>query len=245
MDLRSLVDDTQSKAGRRFFLLIQFLIGVSLISFSIETLPDLSPTARFWLYVVEVVTVSLFTIEYGLRILVAENRWQYIFSFYGLIDLLAIVPFYISTGVDLRAVRAFRLVRVFRVFKILRYSRALDRLRVAFKEVREELIVFGMMTAIIVYLASVGIYYFESESQPDKFGSVFHCQWWAIVTLTTVGYGDTYPITVGGRVFTGVVLLLGVGVVAVPTGLLASALARHRENASADQVAAADDRKPE
>lgn len=228
MDLRRLVEDSSSPAGRAFFLTIQALIVVSLVSFSIETLPDLSETAAFWLYVVEVVTVSIFTIEYGLRILVAQNRLRYIFSFYGLVDLLAIAPFYVSAGVDLRAVRALRFFRVFRVFKILRYTKAIQRLKDAFRDVKEELIVYGMATAILVYLASVGIYYFESEAQPKQFGSIFHCLWWAIVTLTTVGYGDAYPVTVGGRIFTCFVVVLGIGIVAVPTGLLASALAKER-----------------
>lgn len=228
MNLKGLVENSNSRAGRAFFLTIQALIVVSLVSFSIETLPDLSATAAFWLYVVEVVTVAIFTIEYALRILVADNRWQFIFSFYGLIDLLAILPFYVATGVDLRAVRVLRFFRVFRVFKILRYTKAITRFKEAFREVRDELVVYAMATAILIYLASVGIYYFESEEQPKQFGSIFHCLWWAIVTLTTVGYGDAYPITVGGRIFTCFVVILGIGTVAVPTGLLASALAKTR-----------------
>jgi len=134
-------------------------------------------------------------------------------------------------GVDLRAVRVLRFFRVFRVFKVLRYTKAIQRLKNAFSDVKEELVVYVMATMILVYLASVGIYYFESEAQPKQFGSIFHCLWWAIVTLTTVGYGDAFPITVGGRIFTSVVVILGIGTVAVPTGLLASALAKPRERA--------------
>jgi voltage-gated potassium channel len=94
---------------------------------------------------------------------------------------------------------------------------------------REELVLFGCAALIILYLAAVGIYYFESEAQPDKFASIPASLWWAIVTLTTVGYGDVYPITIGGRFFTSVVLIMGLGFVAVPTGLLAGALAKARE----------------
>lgn len=148
------------------------------------------------------------------------------FGGFGLIDLMAILPFYLSLGVDLRTVRVLRIFRVFRVFKILRYSNAIDRFKLAMKSIREELAVFLLGAIVIVYLCSVGIYYFESEAQPDQFGSVFHCMWWAIVTLTTVGYGDAVPVTAGGRLFTSVVLLVGVGMVAVPTGLFASALTR-------------------
>ena len=229
MTLKKLVEDTDTRAGRVFDLTVQALILVSLVSFSLETLPNLGKEARFWLYVVEVITVALFTIEYGLRILVADSRLTYIFSFYGLVDLTAILPFYISTGIDLRAVRALRLFRVFRVFKLLRYTEAIRRFKDAFAEIKEELVLYLIATGLMIFLASVGIYYFEGKTQPDSFGSVFHCLWWAIVTLTTVGYGDACPITVGGRIFTAFVLLLGIGVIAVPAGLLASALTKTRK----------------
>ncbi|MBU4273355.1 MAG: ion transporter [Planctomycetes bacterium] len=226
MNIKQLVEGTDTWAGKAFDLVIQALIFVSLISFSIETLPDLGNESRFWLYVVEVVTVAIFTIEYGLRILVADNRLRFIFSFYGLVDLTAILPFYISTGVDLRAVRVLRLFRVFRVFKLLRYTQAIQRFKDAFNEIREELVLYLVATSLMIFLSSVGIYYFENEAQPENFGSVFHCLWWAIVTLTTVGYGDVFPITVGGRIFTAIVLLFGIGTIAVPAGLLAAALTK-------------------
>jgi voltage-gated potassium channel len=232
--LRSIVEDTDTRGGKTFCLAVQFFIVVSLISFSVETLPDLSETVRFWLYVVEVITVALFTIEYGLRILVADNRLGYILSFYGLIDFIAVAPFYISTGVDLRAVRVLRLFRVFRIFKFVRYTEAMQRFKDAFAEIKEELVLYLVATALTLFLASVGVYYFEGEAQPQKFGSIFHCMWWALVTLTTVGYGDAYPVTIGGRIFTAVILLLGIGVIAVPTGLFASALTKTRDRSEED-----------
>ncbi len=97
---------------------------MSLVTFSIETLPDLSETTRYWLYLAEVLTVSIFTIEYALRILVADNRRRFITSFYGLVDLVAILPFYITTGLDLRTLRVLRMFRVFRIFKFARYTAA-------------------------------------------------------------------------------------------------------------------------
>ncbi len=238
MTLKQIVEDTSTRAGKVFALVIQLLILVSLVSFSIETLPDLSDTSRYWLYLAEVVTVSVFTIEYALRILVADDRLRFVTSFYGLVDLVAILPFYISTGLDLRAVRVLRVFRVFRIFKFARYTAALDRIRDAFRTIREELVLYAIATLLMVFLSSVGIYYFESDSQPESFGSVFHCFWWAIVTLTTVGYGDVYPVTVGGRIFTAVVMLLGIGIIAVPTGLFASALTatkRDTNTGNADQ----------
>lgn len=226
MKLKQIVEDPHSPGGRVFFIVVQLLIAVSLISFSIETIPTLSREARFGLHVVEVVTVAIFTVEYAARLLVAENRLRFIFSFFGLIDLLAILPFYISTGVDLRAVRILRFFRIFRAFKILRYSKAIQRFRDAFVDVRQELVLYVMATGMLIYLSAVGIYYFENELQPDVFGSVFDSLWWSIVTLTTVGYGDAVPQTAGGRAFTAFVLLLGVGTVAIPSALLAAALTK-------------------
>ena len=132
-------------------------------------------------------------------------------------------------GLDLRSLRAFRLLSLFRAAKLLRYGKAIKRFHRAFIIVKEELLLFGCVTMIILYLSAVGVYYFENAVQPEAFSSVFDGLWWSVVTLTTVGYGDVYPITVGGRVFTFVVLMVGFGLVAVPTGLLASALSKARE----------------
>lgn len=142
------------------------------------------------------------------------------------IDLLAILPFYISSGIDLRSIRIFRLFRLFRIFKILKYSKAIKRLKTTFLSIKEELVLFVIATSFLLYISSVGIYYFENEAQTEQFKSVFHCLWWSIITLTTVGYGDSYPITVGGKIFTSIIALIGIGVVAVPTGLVASALTK-------------------
>lgn len=103
------------------------------------------------------------------------------------------------------------------------------RFHLALIVAKEEVVLFLAMTLILLYLAAVGIYYFENEAQPETFASVFHCLWWAVATLTTVGYGDVYPITVGGRLFTFAILLIGLGVISVPAGLVASALARARQ----------------
>lgn len=209
--------------------IIQALIVLSLVAFAVETVPGLSQASRDVLFVFEIVTVGVFTLEYVLRVALCRPAGRYAFSFFGFVDLIAILPFYLSTGIDLRSVRAFRLLRLFRLLKLARYSSAMRRYHRAFMIVREELVLFGVTALIIFYLASVGIYYFENPAQPDVFASVFHSFWWAVATLTTVGYGDIYPITVGGKIFTFVVLIVGLGLVAVPTGLFASALSKARE----------------
>ena len=227
--LKRIIEQNDTRAGRAFDLAIQVLIVLSLITFSIETLPDLSPTTRQWLHGIEVATVAVFTIEYLLRLYFAERKLSFALSFFGIIDLLAILPFYVASGFDLRTIRMFRFFRLFRAFKIVRYSKAIRRFHRAFVIAREEIVLFLIITLMLLYFSAVGIYYFENEAQPEKFASVFHSLWWSVATLTTVGYGDIYPITVGGRIFTFLVLLLGLGIVSVPAGLVASALSKARE----------------
>ena len=171
----------------------------------------------------------IFTVEFLLRIYVSKKPLSYIFSFYGIIDILAILPFYLNRVLDLRFLRAFRIFRIFRALKLLRYNKALNRFRVAFKIVKEEVTLFFIVTLVLIFITSAGIYFFENEAQPEVFKSVFHSAWWSIVTLTTVGYGDVYPITLGGKIFTFFVLMIGVGLVTVPAGLVATALSKARE----------------
>lgn len=228
-DLKRIVEQPEARLGKLFDLTIQLLIVVSIVAFSIETIPGLSATYVDLLGKIEIACVMVFTIEYFLRILVADRKLKFIFSFYGMIDLLAILPFYLPVAFDLRSLRALRLLRLFRVLKLVRYSRAIRRFHLAFLMVKEELILFLAVASMLVFLAAVGIYHFENEAQPKIFSSVPHSLWWAIVTLTTVGYGDAVPITAVGRIFTFFVLLVGLGVIAVPSGLFASALTRARE----------------
>ncbi len=227
--LKEIIERSDTFIGRAFDLSIQLLIVLSLIAFSVETLPHLDPKWRHILHIFEITTVAIFTTEYVVRLLVADRKLAFATSFMGIIDLLAILPFYLSFGVDLRSIRAFRLLRLFRMFKLVRYSKAMQRFHRAFLIAREELVLFLLVTMILLYLAAVGIYHFEHNAQPDAFASVFHSLWWAVITLTTVGYGDVYPMTLGGRIFTFFILLIGLGVVSVPAGLVASGLSKARE----------------
>lgn len=228
MNLKTIIEGNDTKAGRIFDLTIQLLIVVSVITFSIETIPNLSESTTQILSITETFIVSIFTLEYLLRVYVADRKRDYVLSFYGIIDFLAIAPFYLSIGMDLRSLRILRMLRLFRLFKLARYNSAMQRFSRAFIIAKEEIVLFGIVTIMLLYLSAVGIYYFENEAQPEQFKSIFHSFWWAVATLTTVGYGDVYPVTVGGRVFTFLILMVGLGIVAVPAGLLASALSKAR-----------------
>ena len=222
----------------RWELPIELLVVANLIALAFETLPDLSPFWHQTLWNFEVFCAAVYTVEYGVRLYLARPRWKYATSFYGIIDLLAILPFYVMLALNLQAVRAFRLLRLLRLFKVVRYTNAVHRFRRAFAIARDDLVLFGVIALIVLYLSAIGIYHFEHEAQPDRFSSVFDSLWWAVATLTTVGYGDVYPVTPGGRLFTFCVLVLGLGVIAVPSGLLASALSRVRAEEVAHHEAA-------
>lgn len=230
MDIVEVVQRTDTRAGRAFDLFVLVLIVYSIITLSIETIPDLTESSVRFLRISEIVATVLFTLEYGLRIAISGKKLSYIFSFYGIMDFVAIAPFYMALGVDLRGIRAFRLFRVFRILKLTRYSRAMRRFGKALSLAREEAVLFMLATAILLYLSAVGIYYFEHQAQPESFNSIPHSLWWAVATLTTVGYGDVIPITAGGKTFTFVILMLGLGIIAVPAGLVASALSKVRED---------------
>ena len=216
------------KLSQKLELFIQALILFSLLTFSLETLPNLSEKEKHWLYISEIVTIGIFTIEYLTRLILSKRKLSYIFSFFGIIDLIAFLPFYIGLGIDLRSLRAVRFVRLLRLFKMARYSKALQRFHRAFVISKEEIILFFFSACIMLYLAGVGIYYCEHEAQPKVFASVFDGLWWAVATLTTVGYGDCYPVTAGGKIFTFFILLIGLGIISVPTGMVASALSKAR-----------------
>jgi voltage-gated potassium channel len=224
--IKDIVEINDNKRSRYFSLFIQALILVSIITFSLETIPDLKPQTRTILQSIELFSVIVFTAEYVLRIYVADDKPKFIFSLFGIIDFLAIIPFYLSFGVDLRSLRALRFLRLFRVLKLVRYNKAMNHFTKAIKTAKEEIFLFIFITLILIYFSAVGIYYFENAAQPEHFSSIFDSLWWAIITLTTVGYGDVYPITIGGKVFTFFILMIGLGIVAIPTGIISSALTK-------------------
>mgnify|MGYP006120272979 FL=1 len=219
--IKNIIETQDSRIGYLLDIFIQFLIILSIFAFSIETLPNLNSKIISYLNIFELIAIFIFTVEYLLRFYVSDKKIKYIFSFYGLIDLIAILPFYLPTGIDLRSVRAVRLLRLVKLF---RFNKSLTILKTALLKIKNELILFSFITFILLYISSLGIYFFENSAQPESFKSIFHCMWWAVCTLTTVGYGDVYPITIGGKIFTGIITLVGIGVIAIPTGLFASSL---------------------
>lgn len=220
----AVLDGTDRQIGRGVALTIYGLIVLSALVIALETLPGLTPTQDRALRITEWGILAIFAVEYALRLICTERPLAYAFSFWGIIDFIAVVPALLFVFPDLATVRALRLLRILRLLKLFKANRALDRISRAINRAKAEFGIFLFMACVALYLAAVGIYHFEHVAQPEAFTSIPESLWWAIATLTTVGYGDVYPITTGGRIFTGLVLLIGIGIVAVPAGLITSAL---------------------
>lgn len=215
--------------------LIQFLILASAVAFVLETESAFDKYASYFIYL-DWIFLTLFSVEYIIRVYTAPDRKEFIFSFFGIVDLLAILPALMLIP-GFRVLRVLRFLRIFRIFKATRFVLAVDRMIDALAEVKRELLALVILCSLFVYLAACGIYFFEKDAQPEAFGSIPDAMWWAIVSLTTIGYGDVYPITPGGKIFTALVALVGVGLIAIPSGLLASVLteARVEEEMQDDQ----------
>jgi voltage-gated potassium channel len=215
-----------------FLISLIILSTTAIILESISAVYAIYETEFFWF---EAFTVGVFTLEYGLRCWSCvegaspdsgpwQQRRSYLRSGSALIDLVAILPFYLmltgAGGLDMRFLRMFRLLRV---LKLTRYSAAIDILIQAFRENARSLAAAFFILLMVMLVAATGMYHFEREAQPDAFSSIPASMWWAFATLTTVGYGDITPVTAGGRIFGALITVLGLGMVALPTGILASA----------------------
>lgn len=211
--------DTLSKIVDIFLIT---LIGINVIIVILETF-DLPQIVYTIMSVIETASVLVFTIEYILRVWVADRRVRYIFSLTAIIDLLAILPFYLPfVSANLVVLRLFRIIRLLRLFKLDRYTTALHTISAVFRRKAHQLISSMFVVLLLMVIASVLMYGVEHDAQPDVFSNALSGLWWAIATLTTVGYGDIYPITAFGKVLSAIIALLGIGLVAVPTGIITS-----------------------
>ena len=232
--LESNVGDTRlDRVVDRFIMaLIVLNVGAVLV----ETVEEISAPLSHYFRAFEIFSVVVFTAEYLLRLWSCTSdpryagrlrgRLRYATSPMALVDLLAIMPFYLEFfAVDLRFVRSLRLFRLFRAFKLARYSASMRTLGNVLRSKREELLVTLFVVLIMLVFASSAMYYAEHDAQPDKFASIPGSMWWGVATLTTVGYGDVFPITPVGKVLGAMIAVLGVGLFALPTGILASGFA--------------------
>lgn len=214
------------------FIIVLIILNVAAVM--LETVPSFNDELhekRFFYYF-DLFSVIIFTIEYVLRVWSSNHdpryrhsvkgRLRYMLSPAALIDLLAILPFYLSRfiGFDLRMLRVFRLFRFFRLFRLTAYTKAAQLVSRVFISRINELMLAFILTLFLIIIASCLVYFAEHEAQPDKFTSIPATIWWSVVTLTTVGYGDLYPITVLGKIFSCIILLAGIGMLALPAGII-------------------------
>ena len=223
--------DGLSLTNRIVVVLIIASVGAAMI----ETEPLISVGRERLFRALELAFGITFLVEYLARLWVADlnpdcagSRWprlKFVTSPSAIIDLVAIIPAMLAMAAGgtlaLRFVRFFRLLRL---AKLGRFSRAWQELAAAVHARREELLIAFSLAAFVMVIASTLLYWAEADAQPDKFGSIPRAMWWAIVTLTTVGYGDVFPVTVLGKIFSGLVLIAAIGVIALPTGIFAGAM---------------------
>jgi len=220
---------------------IVFLIIINIMAIILESFSSLRTSYKELFFILEVVSVIIFSIEYILRVITADykhegvgnikSRIKLILSPMALIDLFAILPFYLPMliPIDLRFLRVLRLLRMFRIFKLNRYSKSMALVFGVIEDEKENLLVTVFITGILILLSSTIMYHVENDVQPDQFPNILSAFWWSIATLTTVGYGDVYPVTTIGKILSGIIALLGIGIVALPTGILSTGFMKKLE----------------
>lgn len=218
-------------ASRIFDIAILALIFFNVIAVIIGSVQSIQKRWGLYLNVFEVVSVVVFTVEYLARLWSCttdpqfsgqvRGRARLVLRTMSIIDLLAILPFYLPfLGIDLRSLRVLRLLRILRVGKVGRYYSSLTLIKHVFQSKKEELVLTSVLMGLLLVVASSVLYYCENTVQPDAFSSIPATMWWAVATLTTVGYGDLYPITFLGKFFASIIAVLGIGMFALPTGII-------------------------
>lgn len=237
------IENVEEKDGLSKYLdmFLIILICLNIIVVILESVKNLEASYGAFFYGFEIFSVVVFTVEYLFRLWAivehqkykhpVKGRIRFAFTPMAIIDLLAVLPFYIATfALDLRHLRILRLFRFFRLFKIARYVTALDIIKNVVIRKKEQLIVSVVFILFMLLVVSSLMYHLEHDAQPEKFSSIPETLWWGVVTFSTVGYGDMYPITDGGRILAGIISILGIGLFALPTGILVSGFSEITEN---------------
>jgi len=232
--LHEIIFEADTKGGKIFDIVLLIAILISVLIVIISSVESIFNKYGSFLRFFEWVFTILFTIEYILRIYSIKKPFKYIFSFMGIIDFLSIIPTYlvflyppIHVLVDIRAIR---LIRVFRVFKLSRYLRGAHIMQIALKSSRPKIIVFLLSVTLIVIL--IGSLMYIVEGQKNGFENIPKSIYWSVVTLTTVGYGDVVPVTTFGKILASIIMIIGYGIIAVPTGIVSAAMARYSTKVS-------------
>lgn len=224
--LNRVIFGTDTTAGRRFDLLLIGAILLSVIAVILDSIDGIEKQYTRYLFIIEWFFTLLFTVEYGLRLYSSRNTLAYARSFYGMVDLLAILPSYLSLLVPsanlLMIIRLLRVLRIFRILKLLQYTGEANLLLRSVRNSRKKIFIFLFSVLIIITIFGSLMYLVEGPAY--GFTSIPRSIYWAIVTVTTVGYGDITPQTIPGQVIASVVMLIGYAILAVPTGIISAEL---------------------
>lgn len=229
--LHEIIFETDTPTGKLFDIMLLIAIALSVIIVMLDSVESLNLKYGNFFYAVEWGLTILFTIEYALRIFTVKKPSTYIFSFYGIIDFLAIIPTYLSIFLVgsqyLIIIRILRLLRVFRVLKLVRYVGAADTLKIAIQNSRGKIIVF--LEVVLVLVVVIGSLMYIIEGPENGFTSIPKSIYWAIVTITTVGYGDIAPNTVLGQTLASLLMITGYAIIAVPTGIITTEMGKIKD----------------
>lgn len=226
--VHEVIYEADTKSGKIFDVALLIVILASLALVVLDSVDHISLEYHSFFITLEWIITIFFTIEYILRIVSIKQPKKYIFSFFGIVDFLSTIPLYVSLifagSGALLSLRALRLLRVFRVFKLVRYSGAGSRVAVALKNSLPKILIFLYSVIIVSFIAGTIMYLMEGPEH--GFTSIPRGIYWTIVTLTTVGFGDIHPVTPFGQFFATIIMLLGYGVIAVPTGIVTAEMAK-------------------
>ena len=226
------------KKMNRFDFFIYVIIIGNIVAMVLESHQSIQIRFSEFFHYFELISILIFSFEYLYRIVVSykEKQWSgvknYVFSFFGLIDLVSILPFYLKQFVllDGRFFRILRLFRLTRVFKLGRDSKSLKLFIKALSAVKSELKFTLFLSVLTILFSASAIYFLENKAQPEVFSSITASIWWATVSLATVGYGDIVPVTIWGKVFASIISLVGIGIVAIPTGIISASFVEEIHN---------------
>ena len=239
-NIREIIFGINTKSGKRFDLILLILIIISVIGVILNSDSRIEEKYGNLLYITEWIFTILFTIEYILRVYSAKNRRKYIFSFMGIVDLLAIIPTYLMFIYPpiryLLDIRVIRLIRIFRVLKLNNYVKGAYTMQIALRSSRPKIIVFLLSVSIVVIL--VGTLMYIIEGPENGFNNIANSIYWAVITLTTVGYGNIVPATAMGKVLASCIMILGYAIIAVPTGIVSSEFTKNKSSKKQDKIIA-------
>ena len=234
-------DDGTNKASRVFDIFIFLLVIFSIFQIVLESHKNIYLAYSYYFKIFEVFTVIIFTVEYILRIYTAKYKYnktdfwsviRFIFSFEGIIDIVSILPFYLPLAVkiDFRFLRILKVGKVTRIFKLGRYSKSFNTIKSVLRKEKEVLVITLVFSFILILISSILMYYVENPVHPEAFPNITAAMWWGIATLTTIGYGDIYPVTVLGKILASFVAIIGIGIIAIPTGIISAGFVSEIKN---------------